>query len=59
MRGRNPYFLFGQISLVAGLLLFLSFENNKTITFISGCLIGLSLMLNIVFYLKSRKEKTT
>lgn len=59
MRGRNPYFLFGQISLVAGLLLHLSFEGNNIISFISGCLIGLSLVLNITFYLKNRKEKTT
>ena len=59
MKVRNPYFLFGQIFLVAGLLLFLSFEGNKIITFISGCFIGLSLVLNIAFYLKSRKEKTT
>jgi len=55
MKYKNNYFLAGQLSMAAGVLLNMFAKNCESISFISGFLIGLSLVFNVTFYLSLRK----
>ena len=57
MKKRNPIYLTAQLALAGGLLLHEAMTDNKVVTFISGFLIGLSLIFNIYFYFRLRKDK--
>ncbi len=59
MKNMNLYFLIGQLAMAAGVLLNIFFKDNNMISFISGFLVGLSLVFNFFyyFYINSRKEK--
>ena len=58
MKKRNPTYLTAQLALAGGLLLHEAMTDNKVVTFISGFLIGLSLIFNIYFYFRLRKDKS-
>jgi gamma-glutamylcyclotransferase (GGCT)/AIG2-like uncharacterized protein YtfP len=58
MKKNSPYFLAGQFSMAIGVLLNIFIKENEPAQFISGFLIGLSLVFNIAFYFRSQKEKT-
>ncbi len=57
LKKRNPIYLAAQLALAGGLLLHEAMTDNKVVTFISGFLIGLSLIFKFYFYFKLRKDK--
>jgi len=58
MNNKNLYLPFGQFALAAGVLLNIFFKESAPISFISGLLVGLSLVFNIAYLLRLRKEKS-
>jgi len=57
MKNNTHFLLLGQFVMAAGVLLFIFNKESDTIFFISGLLIGLSLVFNIAFYLRTMKAK--
>jgi len=61
MKKNKVFIIIGQFSLVLGLLGFivnsLYLGNNPALAFVTGLFIGLSLVLNLAYLIRLRKEK--
>ena len=57
MKDKNLYLVIGQFAMAIGILLNNFFKGNDLISFVVGFLVGLSIVLNIAYALRLRKEK--
>jgi hypothetical protein len=56
MKNRNYLLAVGQLSFAIGIILNHFFRENDFIAFLGGLLIGLSIVSNIVFLVRYRKD---
>jgi len=58
MKNKNLYLVIGQLALAVSILLNHFGKNSDGISFIIGLLTGLSIVFNITYGLKMRKERS-
>ena len=55
IKNKNIFFVIGQFSLAACILLNNFIKDNNTVSFIVGLLAGLSIVMNIAYLIKFKK----
>jgi hypothetical protein len=58
MKNKNLYLVIGQLALAISIILNHFAKDNDIISFLIGLLTGLSIVFNIAYGLKMRKNKT-